>query len=106
MERQELIGYLLEQIADSDAVNGDFVLIRKSVALELVRILSGQQEVRKPVAQGTEGKILFFCADCGKSFWADPREDPECYARWKYHTWYADCPACGREVSQNDRYWR
>ena len=34
------------------------------------------------------------------------REDKESFEKWHYRTWYADCPWCKREVSQNDGYWR
>ena len=37
---------------------------------------------------------------------AEAREDKDCFERYHYHTWYADCPNCKKEVSQNDRYWR
>ena len=105
MDREDLIGYLLEQIEYADAASADYVRIRKGAAEELVRILSGRTEPRE-IPQDTEGKILFYCADCGKSFRAAAREDRERYAKWQYHTWYAVCPNCGREVCQNDRYWR
>ena len=105
MDREDLIGYLLEQIEYADAASADYVRIRKGAAEELVRILSGRTESRE-IPQDTEGKILFYCADCGRSFWANGREDPECFEKWKYHTWYANCPRCEREVAQTDRYWR
>lgn len=105
MTKEQMIRLLLERIDTSDSVSGEFVLIRKSEAVELVQMLSGTTAVKRP-AVSTEGKTLFYCADCSRSFWADGREDRECFEKWKYHTWYAQCPHCGREVSQNDRYWR
>jgi DNA-directed RNA polymerase subunit RPC12/RpoP len=50
--------------------------------------------------------VQFYCMDCGKSFLAVPREDRECFEKWQYHTWYAACPSCRREIVQTDRYWR
>ena len=105
MEKQELITYLLRQIAQADAAGEDTVRIRKQAAAEIVRLLSGQAEALQP-PMNRDGDILFFCADCGQSFWAKPREDRDCFDKWHYHTWYAKCPLCGREVSRNDRYWR
>ena len=105
MDKEALISYLLRQMETSDSVSGEYVIIGKKEAVEIVRQLAGGMEIRRP-ATGTEGKTLFYCADCEKSFWAVAREDPECFQKWHYHTWYADCPLCRREVSQNDRYWR
>ena len=105
MERQELAEYLRRQIEASDAEGTETVQIRKQAAAELLRLLSGEQAAPLfPV--GRDGETLFYCADCSRSFWAKAREDEECFRRWQYHTWYAQCPACGREVSRNDRYWR
>ena len=64
-----------------------------------------KQDAEQPL-RDRDGKILFYCADCGQSFRAEPREDPECFEKWHYHRWFAACPRCSREVMQNDRYWR
>jgi len=105
MGKQELINYLLEQIDASDSMSGEYVLIHRNEAVRLVRELSGEQDIKK-ITKNKDGRLLFYCTDCAKSFRADGREDPECYQKWQYHTWYAECPWCKREVSQNDRYWR
>ena len=105
MNKDQMISYLLDAIETSDSVSGDHILVRKKVAIELVQMLSGEKPVSRP-AKNTDGKTLFYCADCGKSFWDDPQEDEACFAKYQYHTWYASCPFCKREVSQNDRYWR
>lgn len=105
MTKQELIDSLFRQLEKSDAVCGDQVLIPRKDVLQIIRILSGQKEIKqKPV--NTDGKKLFYCMDCSKSFWAAAREDKECFEKWKYHTWYATCPECNREIAQTDRYWR
>ena len=100
-----MISYLLEMIETSDSVSGDYVMIRKKEAAEIVRLLGGEKEIGG-IPPHTDGKTLFYCADCAKSFRADAREDRACFEKWKYHTWYSNCPDCGREVSRNDRYWR
>ena len=105
MTKDQMIDMILNAIETSDSVSGDYILIRKRDAIELVRMLAGKTEIKRPAAT-PEGKVLFYCADCAKSFWAAPREDPDCYTKYQYHTWYAACPFCGIEVSQNDRYWR
>ncbi len=105
MTKDQMVSMLLDRINTSDSVSGDFVLIRKSEAIELIQMLSGNKEIRRP-ARSTDGMTLFYCADCSRSFWADPREDKKCFEKYRYHTWYANCPVCAREVSQNDRYWR
>ena len=105
MTKEEMISKLLVQLDKSDAVYGDQVIIPREDVLRIIQLLSGQKEIkRKPV--NTDGKKLFYCMDCSKSFWADPREDKECFEKWKYHTWYAKCPDCSREISVTDRYWR
>lgn len=105
MDKEQLISNLLAAIESSDIVTGDQVWIPKSDAIRILQFLTGEQEIRSVVTD-TDGKTLFFCSDCGKSFREFGREDKECFARWKYHTWYAECPWCKREVSRNDRYWR
>ena len=52
------------------------------------------------------GQKQFYCPDCSESFWEDPTEDEECFQRWHYHIWYGECPRCGKQIVQNDRYWR
>ena len=105
MTKQEMINLLLGQIGKSDSVCGDQVILPKEAAVELVRMLSGQTEIRQ-IPNDTDGKILFYCIDCSKSFRAVGREDEKCFEKWHYHTWYANCPECGRNISQTDRYWR
>jgi len=105
MEKEEMVSYILRQVETSDSVSGDYVIISREAALEIARLLSGKKEI-KPAPKNADGQILFYCVDCSKSFRAVGREDRECFEKWKYHTWYADCPECGREASQTDRYWR
>ena len=104
MTKDELTRYLLEMIETSDSMSGEYVIIGKKQAVEIARLLAGKEELEIP--KDTDGKTLFFCADCARSFWAAAREDEDCFRKYKYHTWYASCPSCGREVSRNDRYWR
>ena len=105
MNKEELVGYLLGQIDAADYVHGSAIMIPVKTAEEIVELLTGGQEIRR-VKHNPEGQTLFFCSDCGQSFWAAGEEDRECFEKWKYHTWHADCPLCGRRVAQNDRYWR
>ena len=105
MEKQQLISYILEQIRVSDSVSGEYVMIGKKEAVQIVHMLAGRREIPE-AADEARGRILFFCSDCGKSFRAEGRDDTECYERWHYHTWYAECPWCRRQVAQTDRYWR
>ncbi len=105
MDKKELIDLLLRAIEHSDEDKSDFVGIPRGDAADIVSLLLGIREVKQP-KEGKDGQVLFYCSDCGQSFWADPREDTECFTRWHYHRWFANCPACGDEVTQNDRYWR
>ena len=105
MKKQELVNRLLEQIERSDAENTNQIFITKEDAVQIVRFLEENKDYVR-VSRGENGQTLFYCADCGRSFWANGREDPECFEKWKYHTWYANCPRCEREVAQTDRYWR
>ena len=105
--KEELIESLMTAIETSDTLCGDHILVRKADAIRILQLLAGTKDLKiRKNPQFTEGGILFYCADCSKSFRTAGREDPECYEKWQYHTWYASCPWCKREVSQNDRYWR
>ena len=103
--RQQIIDALLEKLNEADAGNRDQVTIPKELAVQVIRLLSGQKGIGAD-RQGEDGEILFYCADCARSFHAEGREDRECFRKYGYRTWYAPCPNCGREVSLNDRYWR
>ena len=105
MTREELIGNLQKEIEASGSSDGDWVRIPRKEAVQILRLLSGYPVVEES-PQEAEGQKLFYCMDCSASFRAFPREDPECYEKWHYHTWYALCPKCRREVSLTDRYWR
>ena len=105
MTREEIIDSLIFQLEETDALNRDYVPVSKQATVEIIRILSGYKEIGHS-AQSDKGQTLFYCPDCGKSFWANAREDMNCFDRYHYHTWYASCPCCKKEVSQNDRYWR
>ncbi len=105
MTKQDLIDALFAGIEKSDAEKSDTVTISKGTASEILSMLIRiHDHVQSRIEK--DGKVLFYCADCGKSFFADPREDPECFERWHYHRWYATCPQCHADVTQNDRYWR
>jgi DNA-directed RNA polymerase subunit RPC12/RpoP len=103
--RYAMINALHQAIAAADLQNTDRVLITRKEAEEILRLLGGQCSPQW-TPKGTDGKVQFYCVNCSKSFWSDSREDTECFEKWHYHTWYANCPTCKREVSQSDRYWR
>ena len=103
---EELVKRIAEGIRECDQMNGTHVYLAKSDAIQLIKILAGEKSNAILDGMGKDGRVQFYCAACGKSFQAEPREDPESLARWNYHTWYASCPWCRREVRQTDRYWR
>lgn len=105
MNRQQLIDLLLEALQKADADHSDTVTIWREDASELVEFLHGVREVKNPPVE-RPGRLQFYCIGCGKSFWAAPQEDRDCFERWHYHRWLAKCPYCHEEVTQNDRYWR
>ena len=103
---EELIKRIADGIRDCEAMKGTHVYLEKSDAVQLVKILAGEESRQILDSLSKNARIQFYCASCGKSFYADPREDQESFTRWHYHTWYAKCPWCRREVRQTDRYWR
>ena len=105
MTKQDMIDALLAGIKVSDADMKDTVTISKGTASEILSLLIRSQDAQLPTGD-EDGKVLFYCADCGRSFRANPREDPECFEKWHYRRWLASCPLCRAEVSRNDRYWR
>ena len=75
-----LVNVLLQAISDSDLQQKDYVVISKKEAEDIVRALGGQPGQRwNPTDQ--DGKVLFYCSNCSKSFWADSQEDPEYLAQ-------------------------
>ncbi len=99
---RELVADLLKAV---DSTEGDYIRIPKSDAVRISELLVNVQFVGEtPIYH--DGKILFYCPACERSFTADGTEDPESFEKWHYRTWYADCPRCRRRVSQNDGYWR
>ena len=98
----QLVADLLDAV---DSVEGDYIQIPKMDAVRIAELLVKAQFVGEAPSY-RNGKMLFFCPVCEKSFSADGREDKECFEKWHYHTWYAECPWCKREISQNDGYWR
>lgn len=104
-QKQELIGRIAKGIEECDSMNGTHIFLAREDAIQLIRILSGGA-VEYTKEKSRPQSVLFYCADCGKSFHADPREDPECLKKWNYHAWYANCPWCQKEVRQTDMYWR
>jgi len=99
---QALVADLLAAV---DSTEGNYILIPKEDAVRIAELLVRVRFVGE-TPQRRDGEILFYCPACEKSFSAKGREDTECFEKWHYHTWYAPCPSCGREVSQNDGYWR
>ena len=103
MTKEQIADVLLKQLnSDEDSTQ---VIIPREMAVAIVRMLTGQRAFGGGKS-GPNGSVLFYCADCGTSFRANGREDKDCFQTYQYHTWYAACPHCKREVSQNDRYWR
>lgn len=105
MSHEELAGRIVKGIEESRAMNGTHIYVSMPDAVQIVKILMGEK-AEEALSRSDEGHKLFYCSDCGHSFWAAPREDPECFEKWHYHAWYAECPGCHREVRQTDRYWR
>lgn len=105
MTRQDLIDTLLVEIEKATAEERDTIPVPVGLASDIMMLLTRIREDPQPWIT-EEGEVVFYCAECGQSFRAVPREDPECFARWKYHRWFASCPRCRSEVMQNDRYWR
>ena len=105
MKKEDLINNLLKALQESDSMNGEGVYISRREALDLLEMLAGQEKA-KTLYKEKSGRKLFYCSDCGMSFWALPREVEECFEKYHYHTWQANCPKCNRQVDQNDRYWR
>ena len=99
---QNLVADLLKAV---DTTKGSTIQLSKEDAVRIAELLVRVQFVGETPST-SNGRILFYCPACEKSFSAQGREDAECYAKWHYHTWYAPCPWCRREVSQNDGYWR
>lgn len=99
---ENLVADLLKAV---DTTEGKYVQLAKEDAVRIAELLVRVQFVGE-VPDKRKGRILFYCPACEKSFRADGREDKECFEKWHYHTWYATCPWCRREVSQNDGYWR
>ena len=99
---QSLVADLLKAV---DTTKGKSIQLSKEDAVRIAELLVRVQFVGEtPIRR--EGEILFYCPACEKSFSAEGREDRELFEKWHYHTWFASCPCCGREVSQNDGYWR
>ncbi len=99
---QGLVADLLKEV---DSTEGNYIRIPKEDAVRIAELLVRVQFVGEvPIKRA--GEILFYCPACEKSFSAAGREDEKSFEKWHYHTWYAPCPWCKREVSQNDGYWR
>lgn len=105
MTKQDMIDTLILGI--ENATRNELTTITLSIneATEMLSLLVHSQDNREPLV-GKNGDVVFYCASCGQSFRAVPREDKECFEKWHYHRWFADCPKCKAEVMQNDRYWR
>ena len=99
---ENLVADLLKAV---DTTEGKYVQLAKEDAVRIAELLVRVQFVGE-VPDKQKGRILFYCSSCEKSFSAAGREDAESFEKWHYHTWYATCPWCQREVSQNDGYWR
>ena len=105
MTKQDMIDSLIRGIEKATKEGNPAVTLPVSEATEILSLLLKARDTREPLI-GENGEVLFYCAACGQSFRALPREDKDCFDRWHYHRWFADCPKCGAEVTQNDRYWR
>ena len=105
MTKQDMIDTLILGIEKATKEESSTVTLSVYEATEILSLLVRTQDNREPLV-GKNGDVLFYCADCGQSFRAVPREDKDCFERWHYHRWFAECPKCRTEVSQNDRYWR
>ena len=99
---QELVADILAAV---ESTEGKDIQISKEDAVRIAELLVNVRFVGE-TPKRRNGRILFYCPACEKSFSAEGREDKECFEKWHYHTWYALCPWCRREVSQNDGYWR
>ena len=99
---QSIVADLLKEV---DSTRGNYIRITKEDAVRIAELLVRVQFVGE-TPKKRDGQILFYCPVCEQSFSANGREDTECFEKWHYHTWYAPCPWCKREVSQNDGYWR
>ncbi|MBQ6721411.1 MAG: hypothetical protein IJQ88_04525, partial [Clostridia bacterium] len=88
MTDKQIIDALLKQLNGNE--DSEYVTIPKEIVVAVVRMLSGQKRIGDGLADA-KGSVLFYCADCGKSFRADGREDEECFRKYRYHTWYASC---------------
>ena len=99
---QNLVADLLAAV---DSTKGNTIQIPKEDAVRIAELLVRVQFVGDTPSR-SGGRILFYCPSCERSFSAEGREDRECFEKWHYHTWYACCPRCRRQVSQNDGYWR
>ena len=99
---QRLAADLLKAV---DSTQGNQIQLAKEDAVRIAELLVRTQFVSR-MPQARNGEILFYCPRCEKSFSSAGREDEESFEKWHYHTWYAQCPWCLREVAQNDGYWR
>ena len=99
---QNLVADLLKSV---DSTQGNLIQLSKEDAVRIAELLVRVQFVGE-TPKRRNGGILFYCPSCEKSFSAEGWEDMEFFEKWHYHTWYAQCPWCRHEVSQNDGYWR
>ena len=99
---QNLVADLLAAV---DKTQGSTIQLSKEDAVRIAELLVRVQFVGETPSY-SNGRILFYCPSCEKSFSAEGREDRKSFEKWHYHTWYAPCPWCRHEVSQNDGYWR
>ena len=105
MTKQDMIDTLLLGLEKANDKGANTVTISAGAASEILSLLIQTRENPQPRIS-KKGEVMFYCAICSQSFMAVPREDPECFAKWHYHRWFANCPKCNPEVVQNDRYWR
>ena len=106
MDYEALANRIVKGIEECETMNGTHIYVSKADAVQVVKALMGDKAEPMLERVTHSGHKLFYCQDCGHSFWAEPREDAERFKKWGYHEWYATCPGCHREVRQTDRYWR
>ena len=104
MDKNQIVTLLRDEIASCEVSGEAEVTISKEMAVEILSLLTNLPAGKK--GEKVAGKRAFYCVSCEKTFWSDGAEDKDCFRKYQYHSWTADCPSCGDRVVINDRYWR